>query len=114
MSANDLLQGHPQQEHETSHGSMSRTRWAIDGPDDVPIQIKGRKFSTNVEGASLMCNLVCLEMGRHVHIDYCRADDEAACTGNEQLQHLTKKLEPNPHRAKDALTHRLFWKRSGG
>ncbi|KIJ64834.1 hypothetical protein HYDPIDRAFT_111462 [Hydnomerulius pinastri MD-312] len=105
--------GHPQQEHETRHGSMSRTRWTVDGPDDVPLEIEGRKFSTNDEGAPMMCNLVCQTMGRHVHIDYCRADDEAACTGNEEIQHLTKLLQPNPDRPKDALTHSLFWKRSG-
>ena len=111
-SPDDSLQGHPQQEHETRHGSMSRTRWTVDGPDDVPLEIEGRKFSTNDEGAPMMCNLVCSAMGRHVHIDYCRAD-QAACTGNEELQHLTKRIQPAPNRAKDALTHSLFWKRSG-
>ncbi|KAF9232513.1 hypothetical protein BU15DRAFT_67382 [Melanogaster broomeanus] len=103
----------PQQEHETRHGSMSRTRWTVDGPDDVALEIEGRKFSTNDEGAPMMCNLVCQAMGRHVHIDYCRADDEATCTGNDEIQHLTKPWLPNPDRAKDALTHNLFWKRSG-
>ncbi|KAI9455502.1 hypothetical protein HD554DRAFT_2207426 [Boletus coccyginus] len=105
--------GHPQQEHETRHGSMSRTRWAVDGPDDVPLEIDGRKFSTNDEGAPMMCNLVCSAMGRHVHIDYCRADDEAACIEDKELQHLTRRIQPHPNRAKDVLTHNLFWKRSG-
>jgi hypothetical protein len=109
----DSLKGHPQQEHETRHGSMSRTRWTVDGPDDVPLEIEGRKFSTNDEGAPMMCNLLCSAIGRHVHIDYCRAADEAACTGNEELQHLTKRMQPDPDRAKDVLTHSLFWKRSG-
>ncbi|KAF8548833.1 hypothetical protein OG21DRAFT_1489038 [Imleria badia] len=105
---------HPQREHETRHGSMSRTRWTVDGPDDVPLEIEGRKFSTNDEGAPMMCNLVCSAMGRHVHIDYCRsADNEAACIGNWELQHLTRRIQPAPDRAKDALTHSLFWKRSG-
>ncbi|KAF8452913.1 hypothetical protein L210DRAFT_3617960 [Boletus edulis BED1] len=105
--------GHPQQEHETRHGSMSRTRWTMDGPDDVPLEIEGRKFSTNDEGAPMMCNLLCSAMGRHVHIDYCRADDEAECTGKEELQHLTRRIQPDPDRPKDFLTHSLFWKRSG-
>ncbi|KAF8548149.1 hypothetical protein OG21DRAFT_1501183 [Imleria badia] len=105
--------GHPQQQHETSHGSMSRTRWTVDGPDDVPLEIEGRKFSANDEGAPMMCNLVCSAMGRHVHIDYCRAGDEAACTGSKELQHLTRKIQPDPDRAKDVLTHSVFWKRSG-
>ena len=111
--ANNSLTGHPQQDHETRHGSMSRTRWTVDGPDEVPLEIEGRKFSTNDEGAPMMCNLVCSAMGRHVHIDYCRADDAAACAGNEELQHLTRRIQPNPARAKDLLTHSLFWKRSG-
>ncbi|KAF8126700.1 hypothetical protein EV363DRAFT_1401522 [Boletus edulis] len=55
--------GHPQQEHETHHGSMSRTRWTMDGPDDVPLEIERRKFSTNDEGAPMMCNLVYSAMG---------------------------------------------------
>ena len=113
ICANDSLIGHPQREHETRHGSMSRTRWTMDGPDDVPLDIEGRKFSTNDEGAPMMCNLVCSAMGRHVHIDYCRADDEAVCTGNEELQHLARRIQPDPDRAKDVLTHNLFWKRSG-
>ncbi|KAH0834248.1 hypothetical protein J3R83DRAFT_11580 [Lanmaoa asiatica] len=108
-----LRLGHQEQEHETSHGSMLHTHWTVDGPDDVPLEIGPHKFSTNDEGAPMMCNIVCGEMGRHVHIDYCRADDEAGCTGNEELQHLTKKLQPDPDRAKDVLTHSLFWKRSG-
>jgi len=113
VRADDTPKGHPQQEHETRHGSMSRTRWAVDGPDDVPLEIDGRKFSTNDQGAPMMCNLVCSAMGRHVHIDYCRADGGAACTGNEELQHLTRRIQPDPDRAKDVLTHGLFWKRSG-
>ena len=111
--AHDSLEGHPQQEHETRHGSMSRTRWTVEGPDDVPVEIEGRKFSTNDEGAPMMCNLVCAAMGRHIHIDYCRATDEAACHGNREVQHMTNKMQPDPNRAKDVLTHSLFWQRSG-
>ncbi|KAI6111765.1 hypothetical protein EDD17DRAFT_1480234, partial [Pisolithus thermaeus] len=106
--------GHPQQEHETRHGSMSRTRWTIDGPDDgAALEIEGKRFSTNDEGAPMMCNLVCQAMGRHVHIDYCRSGQEAACVGNDEIQHITRNLRPDPDRPKDFVTHNLFWKRSG-
>ncbi|KAI6027005.1 hypothetical protein EDC04DRAFT_3116261 [Pisolithus marmoratus] len=106
--------GHPQQEHETRHGSMSRTRWVVDESDDAAaLEVEGRKFSTNDEGAPMMCNLLCQAMGRHVHIDYCRADDPAACTGREDTQHITKRLLPDPDRPKDYITHNLFWKKSG-
>ena len=91
---------------------MSRTRRTVDGTNDVPLEVEGRKFSTNGRGAPMMCNLVCLAMGRHVHVDYCLADDEATCAGNEELEHLTR-VQPDPDRPKVLLTHTLFWKRSG-
>ncbi|KAG2040496.1 hypothetical protein BDR03DRAFT_948927 [Suillus americanus] len=57
--------GHPQQEHETRHGSMSSSRWAVDGPDNTGLEVEGRRFSSNDEGAPMMCNLVCQTLGRH-------------------------------------------------
>jgi hypothetical protein len=107
-----LLQGHTQQEHETSHGSMTRTRWAIDGTDETDIELGGRKFSANDEGAPMMCNLVCSSMGRHVHIEYCDAGENARCQGPE-LQHISARMTPNPDRPKDAITHNLYWRRMG-
>jgi hypothetical protein len=50
--------GHTQKEHRTSHGSMSKTRWAIDGPDGTAIELEGRKFAANDEGAPM---LVCID-----------------------------------------------------
>lgn len=84
---------------------MSRARWTVDGPDDVPLEIEGCKFSTNdeLEGAPMMRNLVCSAMGRRIHIDFCRADDEAACAGNNELEHLTKRIRPDPDKPKDVL-----------
>ncbi|KAF8549818.1 hypothetical protein OG21DRAFT_542691 [Imleria badia] len=105
--------GHSQQEHETSHGSMSNVRWSVNGPDEEGLEVEGRRFSTNDDGAPMMCNLVCQALDRHVHIDYCRAKDPAECRGNNEVQHATQKLRPEPDRSKDFLTHNLFWKRSG-
>ncbi|KAJ7698920.1 hypothetical protein B0H17DRAFT_1049693 [Mycena rosella] len=107
-----LPRGHPQQQHETHHGSMSKTRWTVDGPDGTILELNGRKFGSDDDGAPMMCNLVCLEMGRHVHVDYCRADDAASCDGPE-IQHLKTRLTPNPARAKDWISHSLFWRRTG-
>ena len=104
--------GHPQQEHETSHGSMSQTRWAVEGPDGTSLEHKGRKYSSNDYGAPMLCNLVCLEMGRHVHVDYCRAHDGTPCATAE-VQHIPTRMIPNPGRPKDFVTHSLYWKRSG-
>ncbi|KAF8549816.1 hypothetical protein OG21DRAFT_1447416 [Imleria badia] len=103
--------GHSQQEHETRHGSMSNVRWSVDGPDEEGLEVEGRRFSTNDEGAPMMCSLVCQSLGRHVHIDYCRAESPAECRGNNEVQHIAKKLRPEPDRPKDYLTHNLFWKR---
>ncbi|KAJ7504160.1 hypothetical protein B0H11DRAFT_1709774, partial [Mycena galericulata] len=104
--------GHPQQDHETSHGSMSKTSWSIDGPDDTILELKGRKFASNDDGAPMMCNLVCQDMGRHVHIDYCRATEDSLCDGAE-LEHIDVALAPNPTQPKDWISHSLFWKRTG-
>jgi len=91
---------------------MSQTRWAIVGPDGTSLEVGGRKFSSNDEGAPMMCNLVCTSMGRHIHVDYCRAEDPASCNDAE-LQHMTEKLVPQPEKAKDMLTHSLHWRRMG-
>jgi hypothetical protein len=107
-----LFQVHTQQEHETSHGSMTQTRWAVDGPDEADIELGGRKFSANDEGAPMMCNLVCSSMSRHVHIEYCRAGENGRCKGTE-FQHINARMIPNPDRPKDAITHNLYWRRMG-
>ena len=101
--------GHIQQEHETSHGSMSRTRWAVDGPEGTCIELGGRKFSSNDDGAPMLCNLVCASMGRHVHIDYCRGN----LHDNSEVLHIDERIVPHPDQAKDWITHRLHWRRMG-
>lgn len=92
---------------------MSNVRWSVDGPDEEGLEVAGRRFSTNDEGAPMMCNLVCQVLGRHVHIDYCRAKTPGECRGNNEVQHISRKLQPEPDQPKDYLTHNLFWKRSG-
>ncbi|KAJ6609456.1 hypothetical protein B0H10DRAFT_2063907 [Mycena sp. CBHHK59/15] len=104
--------GHPQKEHETHHGSMSKTAWAVDGPDGTILELQGHKFASNDDGAPMMCNLVCQEMGRHVHIAYCEANEVTSCNAPE-VQHETTRLLPHPDRSKDWISHSLYWKRSG-
>ncbi|KAI9462741.1 hypothetical protein F5148DRAFT_1212347 [Russula earlei] len=103
---------HAQQEHETSHGSMTQTRWAIENDDENGLELGGRRFSSNDEGGPMMCNLVCSSMGRHVHISYCRAEENTRCEGTE-IQHINAPFTPNPHKPKDAVTHSLYWRRMG-
>jgi hypothetical protein len=90
---------------------MSKTCWVVEGPDDT-LEVQGRKYASNDDGAPMMCNLVCQRMGRHVHIDYCRATNGASCTGAE-VEHIRTRLAPNPDKAKDSITHSLYWRRSG-
>jgi hypothetical protein len=91
---------------------MTQTRWAIDGPDGTSLELSGRRFSSNDEGAPMMCNLVCSSMGRHPHIAHCRAEEDGHCNG-EEIQHINEQMTPNPDKAKDFITHRLYWRRMG-
>ena len=91
---------------------MTQTRWAVDGSDGTTLELGGRRFSSNDEGAPAMCNLVCTSMGRHVHIDYCRTEEGGRCDGAE-IQHINERITPNPNKAKDAITHALHWRRMG-
>jgi hypothetical protein len=93
---------------------MTQTRWAVtsDNADETDLEIEGRRFSSNDEGGPMMCNLVCSSMGRHIHIDYCRTEDEMPCEGAE-LQHIETQMVPNTQRPKDAVTHSLYWRRMG-
>jgi hypothetical protein len=104
----DSISGHTQQEHETSHGSMSRTRWAVDGPEGSCIELGGHKFAANDDGAPMLCNTECSSMGRHLHIDYCRGDPH-----DPEALHIDQRMVPDPERAKDWITHGLYWRRMG-
>ena len=103
-----LNSGHTQQEHETRHGSMSRSRWAVDGPEGGCIELGEHKFSLIDDGAPKLCNMVCTSMGRHVHIDDCRGDPH-----DSEAVHINEKIFPNPGREKDWITHGLHWRRMG-
>lgn len=91
---------------------MTLTRWAVDGADETGFELEGRRFSSNDEGGPMMCNLVCSSMGRHVHIDYCHTEENTPCEGAE-VHHIETGMVPNPHKAKDAITHSLHWRRMG-
>jgi hypothetical protein len=91
---------------------MTQTRWAVEGADGESLGLGGRRFSSNDEGAPMMCNLVCSSMGRHVHIDYCRTEKDSRCDGAD-IQHIGKRMVPNPDKSKDYITHGLYWRRMG-
>ncbi|ELU39519.1 cytochrome P450 [Rhizoctonia solani AG-1 IA] len=102
---------HPQQLHETSHGSMTTTQWAIQGTNqDTRYELDGRSFGIGDEGAPMLCHLVCSAQGRHVHIDYCR--EPGNCIGGTEFEHIKERMYPDPERSKDWISHRLKWARS--
>jgi hypothetical protein len=61
----------------------------------------------------MMCNFVCSSMGRHVHIDYCPAEEGAPRCDGAEVQHIDSQMIPNPEKPKDAITHSLYWRRMG-
>ncbi|KAF8270131.1 hypothetical protein EI94DRAFT_1572248, partial [Lactarius quietus] len=100
--------GHAQQEHKTSHGSMSQARWAIEILEGNGVESDVFKFSLNDDGFPMLCNLVCTSIGRHMHIDYCRGDYH----DNPEVIHIDERMDPKPDPAKDWITHSLYWRRS--
>ena len=56
--------------------------------------------------------MVCSSMGRHVHVDFCRAREYEPCEGAE-IQHMKLRMNPNPYTPKDFITHSLYWRRNG-
>ncbi|KEP46929.1 von willebrand factor type A domain protein, partial [Rhizoctonia solani 123E] len=104
--------GHGQQQHETSHGSMVTTQWVLQADEDDadPVyELQGRKFGSGDEGAPMLCNLICAAQGRHAHVDYCR--DLGNCS-NTDCEHITERMNPDPDREKDWISHATFWARS--
>ncbi|KAN0136073.1 hypothetical protein V8E53_005933 [Lactarius tabidus] len=101
--------GHYQQEHETSHGFTSHTPWVIDSPEGNITELDKHKFPAKDDGAPMLCNLACISIGRHVHIDSCHGEPH----DDPQVQHIKERLVPNPDQAKDWITHDLYWRRMG-
>ena len=48
--------------------------------------------------------MLCRNLGRHTHIDYCRSADTRTCRGTD-IQHINVPMVPHPDRAKDHITH---------
>ncbi|KAI0089043.1 hypothetical protein BDY19DRAFT_993275 [Irpex rosettiformis] len=95
---------HVQQLHETSHGSMSRTRWAVE--DNSSVEVNGRRFGTNDDGAPMMVN----KLGSASHSMLLK---RYAVFDGADLQHISSPMAPEPNRAKDFVSHSLHWARLG-
>ncbi|KIM26074.1 hypothetical protein M408DRAFT_199760 [Serendipita vermifera MAFF 305830] len=102
--------GHPEQEHETSHGNMKNTKWLMEGDHAV---ISGRRYATGDNGVTMLCSVVCSELGRHSHRAPCKAL-MGHCSSSGDVEHILN--EPPTGRATsgfDWISHKLFWERSG-
>lgn len=111
LKVDNASKGHTQDLHETSHGSMDQSTWAIDGERNAFLETQGHKFSTGDSGAPMLCSLMCTDLRRHVHLDFCRAPS-GGCEDPE-TEHMNIAMDPDPSREKDWITHRLYWARSG-
>ena len=58
--------------------------------------------------------MVCRNVGRHIHIEFCRSatEEQDACKG-AGLLHVHSEIAPNPERPKDFVSHSLYWARLG-
>ncbi|KIO18763.1 hypothetical protein M407DRAFT_224787 [Tulasnella calospora MUT 4182] len=100
--------GHLQPEHDTAHGSMERTAWAVEGNSDAVVEVQGRKFAAQDDGAPQLCSSICRNLGRHAHIDYCRSAKEEC----KEVGHIDVPMLPNRTRPKDWVSHKVFWERT--
>ncbi|KAG8901723.1 hypothetical protein FRC00_005050 [Tulasnella sp. 408] len=100
---------HLQPEHDTAHGSMERTAWAVEGNADAVVEVQGRKFAAQDDGAPQLCSSICRNLGRHAHIDYCRSAKEEC----KEVGHIDVPMLPNRNRPKDWVSHKVFWERTG-
>lgn len=104
---------HMQETHDTSHGSMQNTAWVIDGDElDAYREVSGRRFASGDEGAAVLCNQVCSDLGRHTHVDLCRTKRGSKCSEPE-TEHIMDVRGPKTSTGKDWITHKLHWSRSG-
>ena len=108
----DCLIGHPQQEHDTLHGSMEQTTWFLE-EERESVDVGGHKYGSGDSGASMLCSLVCRSMGRHVHVADCIAGEHGQCAGGAEVEHIAT-MRRNGVKARDWVTHNLYWRKSGG
>lgn len=91
---------------------MDQTAWTFEGDDAMIREVGGRNFSTGDVGDPMLCNMVCAELDRHVHVDFCRSPPEDECT-DDTVEHIRAEMSPEPSRPKDWITHSTYWSRTG-
>ncbi|CAG8535752.1 14855_t:CDS:10 [Acaulospora morrowiae] len=105
-----LPYGHEQPLHETNHGIMIKTKFI----SEYNFVHEGRRLQMKNGNTLFLCNLYCKGKGGHRHIDYCKLVDTCEQIKNHSdIKHINEKVKPNSHIAKDLISHRLFWERTG-
>ena len=92
---------------------MERTAWAIEGDANATVEIQGRKFAAEENGAPQLCSTFCRDLGRHAHLDWCRNTKTGPRCQEPEIEHIDIPMLPDEGRPKDWISHKLFWARSG-
>lgn len=89
---------------------MKNTKWLMEADQAI---ISGRRYATGDHGVTMLCSVVCSELGRHPHRASCKAP-LGRCSGGDDVEHISEELptEGSPF-GFDWISHRLFWERSG-
>ncbi|KAG8922982.1 hypothetical protein FRC02_011492 [Tulasnella sp. 418] len=89
---------------------MENTKWVVEASSTV--ELLGRRFAGRDGGGPQLCNMVCSQLGRHAHIDFCRTNPSHICQGPD-WEHSEEIVYPQPDRKKDWISHALYWARTG-
>nr|CCA14391.1 conserved hypothetical protein [Albugo laibachii Nc14] len=100
--------------HTTAHGNMIHTRFYSDTKN---VNVQDRQYESGESGTAEMCNMYCSKMGRgHVHYLPCTSERRSECTytgSEDERQHCTRKLIPQPEKPLDEVLHGKFWETLG-
>lgn len=90
---------------------MKKTLWKTE--KDSETVIGGKKYTTGDSGVTMLCSLVCAQLGRHPHLAACRSVS-GACQTDREASHTTVTLPGSRGTMEcDWITHKLFWERTG-
>ncbi|KDN34398.1 hypothetical protein RSAG8_12515, partial [Rhizoctonia solani AG-8 WAC10335] len=101
---------HRQRLHATVHGSMVGTQWVIESEANEAYKLEEHRYASGDSGDSMFCSMLCVKQGRHAHIDFCR--DPSNHT-QPLCEHISSRVEPEPNRDKDWISHTTYWERTG-
>ncbi|KAL5634326.1 hypothetical protein ACGC1H_002410 [Rhizoctonia solani] len=96
--------------HATVHGSMIGSQWIIESEANEAYKLEEHRYASGDSGDSMYCSMLCVKQGRHAHIDFCR---DPLNHSQPPCEHISNRVEPEPHRFKDWISHATYWERTG-